>query len=367
MKRVRMVVAYDGTAYRGWQLQPNGITIEQVLNRELTALLKEPISVIGASRTDSGVHARGNVAVFDTENRMPADKICFALNQRLPEDIRVQSSEEVPADWHPRKANCTKTYEYKVLNRKISMPLERLYAHFCYFNLDLDKMREAAAHLVGEHDFKSFCTVRTQAEETVRTIYSLDITKQDDMITIRISGSGFLYNMVRIIAGTLLEVGMGAYLPEHVEEILDARDRQAAGRTAPARGLTLVSMEYQQELPDWHHRENKYWEYDILQSHIKQDKTAYFAISRCADEELDGILRRNIHHAFQNGADRVYVTDLERGKDRLVPGQIHGRYVLGEMPETAEMCLTDEERKKLVQTDCRWVTALPAVDNSPEK
>ena len=367
MKRVRMVVAYDGTAYRGWQLQPNGITIEQVLNRELTALLKEPISVIGASRTDSGVHARGNVAVFYTENRMPADKICFALNQRLPEDIRVQSSEEVPADWHPRKANCTKTYEYKVLNRKISMPLERLYAHFCYFNLDLDKMREAAAHLVGEHDFKSFCTVRTQAEETVRTIYSLDITKQDDMITIRISGSGFLYNMVRIIAGTLLEVGMGAYPPEHVEEILDARDRQAAGRTAPARGLTLVSMEYQQELPDWHHRENKYWEYDILQSHIKQDKTAYFAISRCADEELDGILRRNIHHAFQNGADRVYVTDLERGKDRLVPGQIHGRYVLREMTETAEMCLTDEERKKLLRTSCRWVTALPAVDNSPEK
>ena len=366
MKRVRMVVAYDGTAYRGWQLQPNGITIEEVLNRELTALLKEPISVIGASRTDSGVHARGNVAVFDTENRMPADKICFALNQRLPDDIRVQRSEEVPADWHPRKANCTKTYEYKVLNRKISMPLERLYAHFCYFNLDLDKMREAAAYLVGEYDFKSFCTVRTQAEETVRTIYSLDITKQDDMITIRISGSGFLYNMVRIIAGTLLEVGMGAYPPEHVEEILDARDRQAAGRTAPARGLTLVSMEYQQELPDWHHRENKYWEYDILQSHIKQDKAAYFAISRCADEELDGILRRNIHHAFQNGADRVYVTDLERGKDRLVPGQVHGRYVMGEMPETAEMCLTDEERKKLVQTGCRWVTALPVVDNASE-
>ena len=305
MKRVRMVVAYDGTAYRGWQLQPNGVTIEEVLNRELTALLKEPIAVIGASRTDSGVHARGNVAVFDTENRMPADKICFALNQRLPEDIRVQTSEEVPAEWHPRKANCTKTYEYKVLNRKISMPLERLYAHFCYFNLDLNKMREAAAYLVGEHDFKSFCTVRTQAEETVRTIYSLDITKQDDMITIRISGSGFLYNMVRIIAGTLLEVGMGAYPPEHMEEILDARDRQAAGRTAPARGLTLVSMEYQKELPDWHHRENKYWEYDILQSHIKNEKNAYFVITRCVDEEMDGILRRNIHHAFQNGAERV--------------------------------------------------------------
>ena len=398
MKRVRMVVAYDGTAYRGWQLQPNGITIEQVLNRELTALLKEPISVIGASRTDSGVHARGNVAVFDTENRMPADKICFALNQRLPEDIRVQRSEEVPADWHPRKANCTKTYEYKVLNRKISMPLERLYAHFCYFNLDLDKMREAAAYLVGEHDFKSFCTVRTQAEETVRTIYSLDITKQEDMITIRISGSGFLYNMVRIIAGTLLEVGMGAYPPEHMEEILDARDRQAAGRTAPARGLTLVSMEYQKELPDWHHRENKYWEYDILQSHIKQDKAAYFAISRCADEELDGVLRRNIHHAFQNGAERVYVTDLEQ-PERLKAGDVHGRYVFGEQIESEENWFGAEEREKLKQLEnsaeaaglrrtetgeagseaagivsdsqpkkiLRWVTALPLVDNASEK
>ena len=396
MKRVKLVVAYDGTAYRGWQLQPNGITIEEVLNRELTALLKEPISVIGASRTDSGVHARGNVAVFDTENRMPADKICFALNQRLPEDIRVQSSKEVPADWHPRKANCTKTYEYKVLNRKIPMPLERLYAHFCYFNLDLEKMRQAAAYLIGEHDFKSFCTVRTQAEETVRTIYSLDITKQDDMITIRISGSGFLYNMVRIIAGTLLEVGMGAYPPEHMEEILDARDRQAAGRTAPARGLTLVSMEYQKELPDWHHRENKYWKYDILQSHIKDEKTAFFVLTRCVEEELDGILRRNIHHAFQNGAEKVYVTDLEK-PERLQAGDVHGRYVLKETEKETGDCFTPEEAealRKLVQSggerpDCakcakpsgnraqeeetsaketalRWVTALPLVDNTPQ-
>ena len=401
MKRVKLTVAYDGTAYRGWQLQPNGVTIEEVLNRELTALLKEPISVIGASRTDSGVHAKGNVAVFDTENRMPADKICFALNQRLPEDIRVQSSEEVAQDWHPRKANCTKTYEYKILNRKISMPLERLYAHFCYFHLDLDKMRQAAAYLVGEHDFKSFCTVRTQAEETVRTIYSLDITKQEDMITIRISGSGFLYNMVRIIAGTLLEIGMGAYQPEHMEEILDVRDRQAAGRTAPARGLTLVSMEYQKELPDWHHRENKYWEYDILQSHIKTEKMAYFVITRCADEELDGILRRNIHHAFQNGAERVYVTDLEErkgGAKRLSAGGVHGRYVLSEAQHSVENDFTEKEGQALnllireaevkscaegvcekqersmedtpvsaLRGNLRWVTALPLVDNGPQK
>ena len=245
MKRVKLVVAYDGTNYCGWQLQPNGVTIEEVLNRALTELLREPIMVIGASRTDSGVHARGNVAVFDTENRMPADKICFALNQRVPEDIRIQSSEEVPLSWHPRKANCIKTYEYKILNRKIAMPLERLYSHFCYFPLDVEKMRQGAAYLVGEHDFKSFCTVRSQAEETVRTIYSLDVTRDEgDMITIRISGSGFLYNMVRILAGTLIGVGRGLIDPEEIPAMLEAKDRQAAGMTVPPQGLTLVKIDY---------------------------------------------------------------------------------------------------------------------------
>ena len=150
MKRVKLVVAYDGTNYCGWQLQPNGITIEEVLNKALSDLLREPIAIIGASRTDSGVHAKGNVAVFDTESRIPADKICFALNQRLPEDIRIQASREVPLDWHPRKQNCIKTYEYKILNQKIDMPVGRLYAHFCYFDLDLEKMRQAASYLIGE-------------------------------------------------------------------------------------------------------------------------------------------------------------------------------------------------------------------------
>ena len=246
MKRVRMVVSYDGTAYRGWQLQPNGITIEEVLNRELTALLKEPISVIGASRTDSGVHARGNVAVFDTENRMPADKICFALNQRLPEDIRIQSSMEVEPDWHPRKHHCTKTYEYKILNRKMEVPSLRLYTHFCHFDLDLDQMRQAAKLLTGEHDYKSFCNVRTQVLDTVRTVYSIDIEKDsNDVITIRVRENGFLYNMVRILAGTLMAVGMGQRKPEEMPDILAACDRAAAGPTAPAKGLMLVGMEYQ--------------------------------------------------------------------------------------------------------------------------
>ena len=336
MKRVKLVVAYDGTNYRGWQLQPNGVTIEEVLNRHLTELLREPIAVIGASRTDSGVHARGNVAVFDTGNRMPADKICFALNQRLPEDIRIQSSEEVPLTWHPRKANCTKTYEYKILNRKIAMPLERLYSHFCYFPLDVEKMQQAAQYIIGEHDFKSFCTVRTQAEETVRIIYSLTIDKIDDMITIRISGNGFLYNMVRIIAGTLMKVGMGVYPPEHVREIIAARDRQQSGQTALARGLTLVSMEYEKELPQWHRIENEEWKYQILQSHIRVERTAYLMVERCLDEEWDGVLRRNIHHAFQNGAERVFVADLEKQADgsrkhRLCAGDRYGYYRVNEV------------------------------------
>ena len=244
MRRIKLVVSYDGTAYCGWQLQPNGVTIEEVLNQALSSLLKEDIQVIGASRTDSGVHAMGNVAVFDTESRIPGDKICFALSQRLPDDVRIQASEEVPLTFHPRKANCVKTYEYKILNRKIDMPLQRLYSYFCYFNLDLEKMQKAASYLIGEHDFKSFCTVRTQAEETVRTIYSLDITKVNDLITIRISGSGFLYNMVRIIAGTLIRVGGGFIEPQQIKKILEAKDRTLAGETARPEGLTLIGIRY---------------------------------------------------------------------------------------------------------------------------
>lgn len=243
-KRVKLTIAYDGTNYCGWQIQINGITVEEVINRHLTELLGEQITVIGASRTDSGVHALGNVAVFDTETKIPAEKISFALNQRLPDDIRIQKSEEVPADFHPRYADSVKTYEYKILNRRFALPTERLYTHFVYMPLDVDKMKRAAEYLVGEHDFKSFCSHRNQTETTVRTIYRIDIEKTDDIISIRISGNGFLYNMVRIIVGTLMKVGMSVYPPEHVKEILDARDRDAAGPKAAACGLTLIGIEY---------------------------------------------------------------------------------------------------------------------------
>lgn len=246
MKRVRLIVAYDGTNYCGWQIQNNAITVEEVIGRELNTLLGEKINIIGASRTDSGVHARGNVCVFDTETRIPADKISFALNQRLPEDIKIQKSDEVALDWHPRYQDSIKTYEYKILNTTFPSPLERFYSHFTYMPLDVEKMQQAAEFIVGEHDFASFCSAGSQVETTVRTVFSLEVNKKDDMISIRITGSGFLYNMVRIIAGTLIKVGMSVYPPEYVKEIIDAKDRQAAGPTAPACGLTLIGIQYKE-------------------------------------------------------------------------------------------------------------------------
>lgn len=247
MKRVKLIVAYDGTNYCGWQVQPNGITVQEVLNRALSDLLGEEIKTMGASRTDAGVHALGNVAVFDTSARMPADKISFALNTRLPEDIRIQKSEEVSAKFHPRFTSTIKTYEYRILNRTFADPTRRLNSFHWYGKLDVEAMEKAASYLVGEHDFKSFATASPDVDSTVRTIYQTQIWKEKDMIHFRVTGNGFLYNMVRIIVGTLMEVGKGSYPPEHMLEILAAKDREMAGPTARALGLTLVGIRY----PKW--------------------------------------------------------------------------------------------------------------------
>ena len=246
-KRIRLTVAYDGTNYHGWQVQDNGITIESELNRCLEELLGEPVQVIGASRTDAGVHALGNIAVFDTKSRMPAEKFSYALNQRLPEDIRIQRSEEVAPDWHPRHCASRKTYEYRIYRAEFPMPVRRLYSYFTYRGLDVDKMRQAAAYLVGEHNFKSFCQTGAQVESTIRTMYSLAVEEQGPELVIRVCGNGFLYNMVRIIAGTLMEVGQGKREPESMAAVLEAKDRAAAGPTAPPQGLTLVQYEYLDE------------------------------------------------------------------------------------------------------------------------
>ena len=244
MKRVMLAVAYDGTNYCGWQIQANGNTIQAELNRALSDLLNEPVETMGASRTDAGVHALGNVAVFDTCARMPAEKISYALNQRLPEDIKIQYSGEVAADFHPRYCESEKTYEYCILNRRFPLPTRRLYSYFYHYSLDMEKMRKAAAYLVGRHDFASFCGANAQVKSTVREITGIQIDKKDDVVTIQVRGHGFLYNMVRIIAGTLIEIGNEQYPPEKMEEILKACDRQAAGPTAPACGLTLKEIRF---------------------------------------------------------------------------------------------------------------------------
>lgn len=297
-RRILLRVAYDGTNYHGWQLQPNAATIEGELNRALCALTGEEIVVTGASRTDAGVHALGNVAVFDTTSRIPAEKFSYALNQRLPEDIVIQSSKQVADDFHPRHCDCRKTYEYDILNRTFPLPAYRNTAYFLYGTLNIEAMRRACQAFLGEHDFASFCAAGAQVQTTVRTIYSLEVEcrplteagtpvppasgeavnaaagkrgeqvqqaqsasgeaairaaggtnagSADQLLTIRVKGNGFLYNMVRIIAGTLVEVGRGHIKPEEVAGIIAAKDRAKAGPTAPARGLRLVEIEYRKK------------------------------------------------------------------------------------------------------------------------
>ncbi len=244
MKRILLVVSYDGTRYAGWQSQPGLTTVEGELDKAICALTGEDIHVIGASRTDSGVHAEGNVCVFDTETKIPAEKMCYALNMRLPEDIVIQDSYEVPLAFHPRKTDCVKTYEYKIWNADFIKPFNRRYTHFIHHNLDTDKMHDAAQVLVGTHDFTSFCSIHATVPDHVRTIYSVDVIRDGNLITIRVTGNGFLYNMVRIIAGTLIQVGEGVKTKEDVENALNALDRNQAGPTAPAPGLTLVKIDY---------------------------------------------------------------------------------------------------------------------------
>ena len=278
MKRILLTVAYDGTGYSGFQAQKSGVpTIERELNRAVTELTGEETEVSGASRTDAGVHALCNLAVFDTESRIPSEKFANALNVRLPDQICIQDSREVPADFHPRFCDTVKTYEYVIYNARFPSPRRKRYSLYSYTPFDVERMREGARYLVGEHDFKSFCSIHTQAMTTTRTITEIEVLERTCAeeriaalaaetgfeenaghdradgsaegvrrgvspreIVIRVSGTGFLYNMVRIIAGTLMEVGRGAMEPIQVKAILEARDRRAAGPTAPPEGLTLV-------------------------------------------------------------------------------------------------------------------------------
>ncbi len=243
MRRILITVAYDGTDYHGWQVQDNGPTIEGELNSAIGRLTGEDIMVIGASRTDSGVHGRCNRAVFDTCSTIPADRFAAAINTFLPDDIRVMSSKEVEADWHPRKVKTIKTYEYRIDRGQIPDPLKVRYSWNVWGELDVEAMRKAASYLIGEHDFTSFCAAASQVEDKTREIISIDIEDNAYEMLIRVKGYGFLYNMVRIIVGTLVQVGLKRIAPEEVEVILKACDRTKAAETAPPQGLTLSNIE----------------------------------------------------------------------------------------------------------------------------
>lgn len=242
--RYMLRVAYDGTKYCGWQIQPVGDTVEGKLKEALDNLFNKDINLIGASRTDAGVHSEGNVAVFDCETSIPANKIKYALNNLLPEDIVVTESCEVADDFHPRHTDCVKTYQYRILNTELPDPNRRMNSHFYRGKLDMDAMKKGASHIIGEHDFVCFMASGSQVKDTVRHVYSLDLDRNDDMITMTITGNGFLYNMVRIIAGTLIAVGQGKIKPDEVRDIIESKDRTRAGQTAPAKGLTLKKIEY---------------------------------------------------------------------------------------------------------------------------
>jgi len=244
MKRVLLCVAYDGTAYAGWQVQKNANTVEEELNKALSDLCKEPIEVIGASRTDAGVHSLSSMCVFDTSMRMPGEKYSFALNTKLPDDIRVVWSKEVKENFHPRHCLTEKTYEYHIYNAEFMPPTMRLYAFHERRKMDVCAMKEASKYLVGEHDFKSFCSVDSTAETTIRTITDIDVLKSGEEVIISVTGNGFLYNQVRIIAGTLMWVGLKVRKPEDVKDMLLACDRSVSGPTAPAHGLILKSFRF---------------------------------------------------------------------------------------------------------------------------
>ena len=244
MRRIHLIVEYDGTAYAGWQRQANAMTVQEKLERAILKLTGEELCVSGASRTDAGVHALGQSAHFDTESRIPADKFSFALNTMLPPDIRVTRSEEVSPEFHARFSTRGKRYRYLFHAAPHAGALTRnTHAHVIY-PLNVEKMQIEAQDLVGTHDFAAFAASGSVVKDTVRTIYRAEVAASGSEIRLIVEGSGFLYNMVRIIAGTLIGVGSGKLEPGAFRRAIASGDRLDLGITAPAHGLTLMEVFY---------------------------------------------------------------------------------------------------------------------------
>jgi len=247
MANIKVTIAYDGTNYHGFQEQRRTAyqTVQGVLEERLSRLAKKEIRVIGAGRTDAGVHARGQVINFDPGGwPIPPKKVAYALNSLLPGDITALESVEVPESFHSRFSAVAKTYRYVINNGKRHSPFLRLYSYHIPRLLDLEAMRSGARHLLGEHDFSAFRAQGTPVKTTVRTLYEIRLSRENELVYIDIKADGFLYHMARMITGTLIRVGLGKLDPEEVADILASRDSLKGGPTAPARGLFLERIEY---------------------------------------------------------------------------------------------------------------------------
>ncbi|HEX9022266.1 MAG TPA: tRNA pseudouridine(38-40) synthase TruA [Geobacteraceae bacterium] len=244
MRTIKLTIEYDGTNYAGWQIQANGVAIQQVMEEALAKILGSPARLYSSGRTDAGVHARGMVAAFRTARDIPLSAFSDGLNAYLPHDIAVREAEEAPPDFDPRRDAKGKHYRYTILNTPRRSPMERLYAWHLRGRLDLDAMREAAAHMVGEKDFAAFRTTGCAARTTVRNVFSVDIAREGEFMRIDVKGSGFLRNMVRIMVGTLVEVGSGRRQAAALPAFFNGKNGATAGMTAPPHGLCLVEVYY---------------------------------------------------------------------------------------------------------------------------
>ena len=244
IRNIKLTIEYDGKDFNGWQKQPNKLNIQGNIEDAIQKVTGEKVELYASGRTDAGVHALGQVANFKTETNIPIEKIATAINSQLKTSIRVQKAEEVDERFHSRYNAKQKTYRYIINNSKCGTAIYRNLEYCFPIELDVEKMKEATKYFEGEHDFKAFKSSGTSGKNSVRTIYKAIVKKEGERIIIELTGNGFLYNMVRIISGTLLEVGMGKIAPDEIENIIESKDRQKAGKTLPAHGLYLVKVLY---------------------------------------------------------------------------------------------------------------------------
>jgi len=244
MKTIKLILKFVGTNYCGWQVQKNGITVQQCLNEAVSKVTGEKISTVGCGRTDSGVHAEAYVASFKTKSTIPPERFSYALNAFLPEDIVCVHSEVAEDDFDAGRSAIKKTYTYRIFNSEFNNPFYEPFTYHIKAPLDVEAMRSAARHFCGTHDFFGFAAAGFSVKTTVRTIYSLNISEKNNIINIEVTGDGFLYNMVRIIAGTLVFCGIHKIKPDEIPDIIASKDRSRAGITAPAKGLFLTEVFY---------------------------------------------------------------------------------------------------------------------------